>query len=217
MINSCTILKILLWLKTYFREERTAAPQLDISKRIIATLVPQSRRCRYNPPKKPIAFKSHVQLKVVAHSVSRCNSLWREAVSQQTCNVPGYGSPCLRDRWVFHKRWGKETHQTLKGWQPIVVQHEIDHTNGKHDRINPVNPFEIKEGLFDFRIAYRQKYPTEETQLGFVIFCPAFIWKTLRMIERTMLIKKSKAILGNHSGQATPTRLVMSYLCISIS
>ena len=37
----------------------------------------------------------------------------------------------------------------LKGYQSIVVQHEIDHTNGImfFDRINEKNPFEIKEGL----------------------------------------------------------------------
>lgn len=37
----------------------------------------------------------------------------------------------------------------LKGYNAIVVQHEIDHINGVlfYDRINAKNPFEAKEGM----------------------------------------------------------------------
>ena len=37
----------------------------------------------------------------------------------------------------------------LRGYDAMVVQHEIDHTNGImfYDRINEANPFAIKEGM----------------------------------------------------------------------
>ena len=42
----------------------------------------------------------------------------------------------------------------LKGYNSIVVQHEIDHINGVmfYDRINPKDPFAVKDGMLYFRI-----------------------------------------------------------------
>ena len=37
----------------------------------------------------------------------------------------------------------------LKGYNAIVVQHEIDHINGImfYDRINEIDPFAVKDGM----------------------------------------------------------------------
>ena len=52
---------------------------------------------------------------------------------------------------------GEKKRIKLKGYNSIVVQHEIDHTNGImfYDRINPNNPFEI---------LYLYHLPNEEIQ-----------------------------------------------------
>ena len=44
---------------------------------------------------------------------------------------------------------GEKHRIKLKGYNAIVVQHEIDHTNGImfYDRINEKDPFAIKEGM----------------------------------------------------------------------
>ncbi|MFZ8209524.1 peptide deformylase, partial [Streptococcus pyogenes] len=44
---------------------------------------------------------------------------------------------------------GQQHRIKLKGYNAIVVQHEIDHINGVlfYDRINAKNPFETKEEL----------------------------------------------------------------------
>ena len=46
-------------------------------------------------------------------------------------------------------RMEKNTVFKLKGYNSIVVQHEIDHINGImfYDRINEKDPFEVKDGL----------------------------------------------------------------------
>ena len=148
--NSCTILKILLWLKTWPPwREWTPLPQLDISKRIIAVLVPQSRRCRWQPPKEAYSLQSHVQSKGCRPFCSRCGSWRRGRLSlcrPATSQAMWFAMPV----WLLSisQKMGKKRIK-LKGYNSIVVQHEIDHTNGImfYDRINPNNPFEIKEGL----------------------------------------------------------------------
>ncbi|MDK7308766.1 peptide deformylase, partial [Streptococcus oralis] len=44
---------------------------------------------------------------------------------------------------------GEKHRIKLKGYNAIVVQHEIDHTNGImfYDRINEKDPFAIKKGM----------------------------------------------------------------------
>ena len=44
---------------------------------------------------------------------------------------------------------GEKHRIKLKGYNSIVVQHEIDHTNGImfYDRIDEKNPFAIKKGM----------------------------------------------------------------------
>ena len=127
-----------------------AAPQLDISKRIIAVLVPTPEDADGNPPKEAYSLQEVMyNPKVVAHSVQDAALGDGEGCLSVDRNVPGYVVRHARVTVEYFTKDGEKKRIKLKGYNSIVVQHEIDHTNGImfYDRINPNNPFEIKEGL----------------------------------------------------------------------
>lgn len=127
-----------------------AAPQLDISKRIIAVLVPNPEDADGNPPKEAYSLQEVMyNPKVVAHSVQDAALGDGEGCLSVDRNVPGYVVRHARATVEYFTKDGEKKRIKLKGYNSIVVQHEIDHTNGImfYDRINPNNPFEIKEGL----------------------------------------------------------------------
>lgn len=127
-----------------------AAPQLDISKRIIAVLVPNPEDADGNPPKEAYSLQEVMyNPKIVAHSVQDAALGDGEGCLSVDRNVPGYVVRHARVTVEYFTKDGEKKRIKLKGYNSIVVQHEIDHTNGImfYDRINPNNPFEIKEGL----------------------------------------------------------------------
>lgn len=127
-----------------------AAPQLDISKRIIAVLVPNPEDADGNPPKEAYSLQEVMyNPKVVTHSVQDAALGDGEGCLSVDRNVPGYVVRHARVTVEYFTKDGEKKRIKLKGYNSIVVQHEIDHTNGImfYDRINPNNPFEIKEGL----------------------------------------------------------------------
>lgn len=127
-----------------------AAPQLDISKRIIAVLVPNPEDPDGNPPKEAYSLQEVMyNPKVVAHSVQDAALGDGEGCLSVDRNVPGYVVRHARVTVEYFTKDGEKKRIKLKGYNSIVVQHEIDHTNGImfYDHINPNNPFEIKEGL----------------------------------------------------------------------
>ena len=127
-----------------------AAPQLDISKRIIAVLVPNLEDADGNPPKEAYSLQEVMyNPKVVAHSVQDAALGDGEGCLSVDRNVPGYVVRHSRVTVEYFTKDGEKKRIKLKGYNSIVVQHEIDHTNGImfYDHINPNNPFEIKEGL----------------------------------------------------------------------
>ena len=127
-----------------------AAPQLDISKRIIAVLVPNPEDADGNPPKEAYSLQEVMyNPKVVAHSVQDAALGDGEGCLSVDRNVPGYVVRHARVTVEYFTKDGEKKRIKLKGYNSIVVQYEIDHTNGImfYDRINPNNPFEIKEGL----------------------------------------------------------------------
>ena len=127
-----------------------AAPQLDISKRIIAVLVPNPEDADGNPPKEAYSLQEVMyNPKVVAHSVQDAALGDGEGCLSVDRNVPGYVVRHARVTVEYFTKDGEKKRIKLKGYNSIVVQNEIDHTNGImfYDRINPNNPFEIKEGL----------------------------------------------------------------------
>lgn len=127
-----------------------AAPQLDISKRIIAVLVPNPEDADGKPPKEAYSLQEVMyNPKVVAHSVQDAALGDGEGCLSVDRNVPGYVVRHARVTVEYFTKDGEKKRIKLKGYNSIVVQHEIDHTNGImfYDRINLNNPFEIKEGL----------------------------------------------------------------------
>jgi len=127
-----------------------AAPQLDISKRIIAVLVPNLEDADGNPPKEAYSLQEVMyNPKVVAHSVQDAALGDVEGCLSVDRNVPGYVVRHARVTVEYFTKDGEKKRIKLKGYNSIVVQHEIDHTNGImfYDHINTNNPFEIKEGL----------------------------------------------------------------------
>ncbi len=127
-----------------------AAPQLDISKRIIAVLVPNPEDEEGNPPKEAYSLQEVMyNPKVVAHSVQDAALADGEGCLSVDRLVEGYVVRHSRVTVEYFDKNGDKHKIKLKGYNSIVVQHEIDHTNGImfYDRINEKNPFAIKEGM----------------------------------------------------------------------
>ena len=108
-----------------------AAPQLDISKRIIAVLVPNPEDADGNPPKEAYSLQEVMyNPKVVAHSVQDAALGDGEGCLSVDRNVPGYVVRHARVTVEYFTKDGEKKRIKLKGYNSIVVQQEIDHTNG---------------------------------------------------------------------------------------
>lgn len=127
-----------------------AAPQLDISKRIIAVLVPNPEDPEGNPPENAYALQEIMyNPKIVSHSVQDAALESGEGCLSVDREVPGYVVRHARVTIEYFTKDGEKKRLKLKGYNSIVVQHEIDHINGImfYDRINEKDPFSIKEGM----------------------------------------------------------------------
>ena len=127
-----------------------AAPQLDISRRIIAVLLPNPEDENGNPPQEAYALKEVMyNPKIVAHSVQDAALADGEGCLSVDRDVPGYVVRHARITVDYFDKDGEKHRVKLKGYKAIVVQHEIDHINGImfYDRINETDPFAIKEGM----------------------------------------------------------------------
>ena len=127
-----------------------AAPQLDISRRIIAVLLPNPEDENGNPPQDAYALKEVMyNPKIVAHSVQDAALADGEGCLSVDRDVPGYVVRHARITVDYFDKNGEKHRVKLKGYKAIVVQHEIDHINGImfYDRINETDPFAIKEGM----------------------------------------------------------------------
>lgn len=127
-----------------------AAPQLDISKRIIAVLVPNMEDSEGNPPKEAYSLQEVMyNPKVVAHSVQDAALAEGEGCLSVDRPIEGYVVRHSRVTVDYYNKDGEKQRIKLKGYNAIVVQHEIDHINGImfYDRINQADPFAINEGM----------------------------------------------------------------------
>ncbi|MEX2784087.1 peptide deformylase [Streptococcus sp. H49] len=127
-----------------------AAPQLNISKRIIAVLIPNPEDEDGNPPAESYSLQEVMyNPKIVAHSVQEAALADGEGCLSVDREVPGYVIRHARVTVDYYNKNGEKQRVKLKGYRAIVVQHEIDHTNGImfYDRINEAEPFAVKEGL----------------------------------------------------------------------
>ncbi|MGT2847056.1 peptide deformylase [Streptococcus massiliensis] len=127
-----------------------AAPQLDISRRIIAVLLPNPEDENGNPPAEAYALREVMyNPKIVSHSVQDAALGEGEGCLSVDRVVPGYVIRHARVTVEYFDKNGEKHRIKLKGYKSIVVQHEIDHINGIlfYDRINEKEPFAVKEGL----------------------------------------------------------------------
>ncbi len=127
-----------------------AAPQLDVSRRIIAVLVPNPEDQEGNPPKEAYALQEIMyNPKIVSHSVQEAAIEGGEGCLSVDREVPGYVVRHARVTVEYTDKNGNKQKIKLKGFNAIVVQHEIDHINGImfYDRIDPEHPLAVKEGM----------------------------------------------------------------------
>ncbi|AUG51043.1 peptide deformylase [Streptococcus pyogenes] len=127
-----------------------AAPQIDVSKRIIAVLVPNLPDKEGNPPKEAYSWQEVLyNPKIVSHSVQDAALSDGEGCLSVDRVVEGCVVRHARVTVDYYDKEGQQHRIKLKGYNAIVVQHEIDHINGVlfYDRINAKNPFETKEEL----------------------------------------------------------------------
>ena len=129
-----------------------AAPQLDISKKILACLVPKDLETEEDTQKVPEAYSIATIMynaKIVAHSVQDAALADGEGCLSVDREVPGYVVRHARVTVEYFDKDGQKQRLKLRGYDAMVVQHEIDHTNGImfYDHINEKNPFAIKEGM----------------------------------------------------------------------
>ncbi|WP_282708911.1 peptide deformylase [Ligilactobacillus sp. Marseille-Q7487] len=121
-----------------------AAPQLAVSKRMTAVLVPGTTE-EQDPLFKhvlinPTILSESVQMVALGEGEG-CLSVDRE--------VPGYVPRHNRIKLRWYDLDGNEHQARLNGYEAIVVQHELDHLNGVlfYDHINKNNPFVIPKDM----------------------------------------------------------------------
>lgn len=127
-----------------------AAPQIDVSKRIIAVLVPNLPDQEGNPPKEAYSLQEVLyNPKIVSHSVQDAALADGEGCLSVDRVVEGYVVRHARVTVEYFDKTGEKHKIKLKGYNAIVVQHEIDHINGVmfYDRINPTAPFKADDSL----------------------------------------------------------------------
>lgn len=118
-----------------------AAPQLDISKKILAVLIPSIKpghedeisfaQVMYNP-------------KIISHSVQMAALSDGEGCLSVDRPVEGYVPRPQRITLEWTDINGNKQQKRFKDYEAIVLQHELDHLNGILfvDRINQKNPFD---------------------------------------------------------------------------
>jgi peptide deformylase len=116
-----------------------AAPQINVSKRMIAVLAEDNKGKLYdyglfNP-------------KIVSHSVELSYLQSGEGCLSVDRQVPGFVPRYARITVKGTDIDGNEVNLRLRGFPAIVFQHEIDHLNGImfYDRINKEDPFKAPE------------------------------------------------------------------------
>lgn len=127
-----------------------AAPQVDISKRIIAVLVPNPEQEDGTPPKQAYSLQEIMyNPRIVSHSVQDAALADGEGCLSVDRPVEGYVIRHARITVAYTDKNGQEQRLKLKGFNAIVVQHEIDHINGImfYDRINADNAFHQPDNL----------------------------------------------------------------------
>ena len=122
-----------------------AAPQVNVSKRMTAVLVPSADPESDVPELKAVLYNP----KILSHSVQEACLSEGEGCLSVDHDVPGYVPRPARITLTYFNEEGEKQKIRLKNYSAIVVQHELDHLNGImfYDHINEQNPFALKEGI----------------------------------------------------------------------
>ncbi len=112
-----------------------AAPQINVSKRIIAVHVSDDKGNLYS--------YALINPKIVSHSVEKSYLAGGEGCLSVDRSVPGFVSRYSRITVKGFTPEGEEVKLRLKGLPAVCFQHEIDHLNGIlfFDHINSKDPF----------------------------------------------------------------------------
>ena len=117
-----------------------AAPQIDVSKRITAVLIPSD-----DPNKEDEVILKDILInpKIISHSVQTACLKEGEGCLSVDREVEGFVPRASRITLEYFTIKGEKKKIKLKGYPAIVIQHEVDHLNGImfYDHINPQNPF----------------------------------------------------------------------------
>lgn len=115
-----------------------AAPQLAISKRIIAVEIPSMDEESDEPFLSTVMYNP----KILSHSVQQAAIEEGEGCLSVDRHVPGYVIRNAKVTISYLDQEGESHKIRLKNYAAIVVQHEIDHINGImfYDHINKTNP-----------------------------------------------------------------------------
>lgn len=123
-----------------------AAPQVDVSKRIVAIHIPSS-----NPEETPDPDFSEIMFnpKIISHSVQQICLGDGEGCLSVDREVPGYVPRHKRVTLEYFDKDGEKHKKRLREFPAIVTQHEIDHLNGVmfYDRIDKENPLALPDGI----------------------------------------------------------------------
>lgn len=117
-----------------------AAPQLNISKKIIALHVPSTDEEVTEPSLSLVMYNP----KIISHSVQGACLADGEGCLSVDREVPGYVVRHTRITVTYTDHEGQPQKKKFKNYEAIVIQHEIDHLNGImfYDHINEKSPFQ---------------------------------------------------------------------------
>jgi peptide deformylase len=118
-----------------------AAPQIGISKRMIAVLVEDENEEVYN--------YALFNPRIVSHSVQQSYLESGEGCLSVDRDVPGFVPRYAKIKVKATDLDGNEIELRLKGLPSIVFQHEIDHLNGImfYDHFDKEDPFKRPDGI----------------------------------------------------------------------
>ncbi|GHI01397.1 peptide deformylase [Neobacillus kokaensis] len=120
-----------------------AAPQINVSKRMIAVHVTGDRDELYS--------YALFNPRIISHSVEKAYLKSGEGCLSVDESFPGYVPRYARVTVKGFNADGEEVKIRLKGLPAICFQHEIDHLNGImfYDHIDKVNPFKPLDGAIE--------------------------------------------------------------------
>src|SRR5699024_3463658 len=120
-----------------------AAPQLDVSKKILAVHIPAELE-----DSKPLSLVM-INPKIMSHSVQRTALQDGEGCLSIDEVYEGFVPRNKRITVQYYDLDGQKVKKRFKGYPAIVIQHEIDHLNGIlfYDHINEQDPFMIPEDM----------------------------------------------------------------------